>query len=547
MNGILGGFPHSKLFKNVREKEALCYDASSSFERFKGLLFISAGIEGENYLRARELCLAQLEAICRGEIEELELEATRMSYFQAFQGLLDNPTSLINLDYSMSLGGRGGVPADAIGAVQAVTVEGIQAAAERVGLDTVYFLEPDKIGYQKKFALVTVGYGSIDNAFVPPGETERRQVPEGIAHFLEHKLFEDEAGDVFDQFARYGASANAYTTPTETAYHFTTSTHFEECLELLLDFVTDPYFTDEQIEKERGVIAQEIRMYDDDPDARGHLELMRCLYHRHPVRQDTSGTVESIQAIDKPLLELCHRTFYQPGNMVLSIAGDLEPQAVLEQVQANVTRRRSERGAHVGGTIGRLFDEEPDSLCSDAVEICMEVARPKLLIGFKDVPVPPGEATLLQTLRSYLLNELLFGRSSAFYEEHYAGGLIDPSFSHYYTSSRGGYAYALIGGETDTPDALVAAVERRFAWAREGGLAGDDFRRIRNKVVGYYLKGFNSVEQMASREADSHLEGYDLLRYLDLLESITLADLEATLRRLYDPARRALSVVKPVS
>ena len=403
-----------------------------------------------------------------------------------------------------------------------------------------------KPGYQKKYALVTVGYGSVDNAFVPVGESEAQRVPEGIAHFLEHKLFEDEAGDVFDEFARHGASANAYTTATETAYHFTTSTQFEQCLELLLDFVTDPYFTDEQIEKERGVIAQEIRMYDDDPDARGHLELLRCLYHEHPLRQDIPGTVESIQAIDKGLLELCHRTFYQPENMVLSVAGDLDPQAVFAQVQANVTRRREQRGAHPAGPIARVEVDEPETLFRAQHEIAMEVARPKLVIGYKDTPCGVGEPALIQTLRAYLLNELLFGRSSEFYEAHYADGLIDPSFYSYYTASRGGYAYSLIGGETDEPDRLVEAVEQRFAWARAGGLAEDDFARVRNKVVGYYLKGFNSVEQVASREADACLEGYDLLRYLDLLEAITLADLRETLDRLYVPERRAVSLIRPV-
>jgi len=403
-----------------------------------------------------------------------------------------------------------------------------------------------KPGFQKKFAIVTAGYGAVDNAFVPAGEAQPRVVPEGIAHFLEHKLFEDEAGDVFDQFARHGASANAYTSPNETAYHFTTASQLEPCLDLLLDFVTRPYFTDESIEKERGVIAQEIRMYDDDPGSRGQLNLMKALYHAHPVREDVPGTVESIARIDKPLLELCHRTFYQPRNMVLSVAGDVDPEAILARVVANEARRVEARGPLVDAPIQRVAVDEPPGVRERSVEERMSVSIPRVLVGFKDTPGDPGPDLLRRNLRAYLLIELLFGRSSAFYERHYASGLIDPTFAHYYTASRGGYAYAIVGGETERPEELVDAVTAEIAAARRDGLDPDDFVRIRNKVVGYYLKGFNSVEQMAGREVDAHLEGWDLLGYLELLESITLDEVTALLPALLGEERRAVSLIRPL-
>lgn len=401
-------------------------------------------------------------------------------------------------------------------------------------------------GWQKRFAVATVGYGAIDVAFVPPGGAAAQELPPGIAHFLEHKLFEDEAGDVFDQFARHGASANAYTTAVETAYHFTTSTRFEECLDLLLDLVTDPYFTDEKIEKERKVIAEEIRMYADDPDAQLHLQLLRALYHHHPVREDVAGSEASIAEITKEQLELCHKAFYQPANMLLVVAGDVDPPAVLRQLLESARRREAARGAPERRPFQRRFPDEPPLPREARVERRMSVAHPKLLVGWKDDPRPRGEAALRRTLESYLLLELLFGRSSEFYEEHYATGLLDPGFAHHFTLSRGGYSHALAGGETRDPEALIAALEACIARGLARGLDADAFDRIRRKVVGAYLKGFNSTEHLAGRETDAHFEGWQVAGYLRLLESMALDDLHRRMREVFRPERRAVSLVLPL-
>ena len=431
-----------------------------------------------------------------------------------------------------------------------VTIERDERLGEAVHAATLPDGMPVRIvprpGWQKRFAVVTVGYGAIDVTFAPPGEEAVRQLPAGIAHFLEHKLFEDEAGDVFDQFARHGASANAYTTSSETGYHFTTGTRFEECLDLLLDLVTDPYFTAEKIEKERQVIAQEIRMYADDPDAQLHLQLLRALYHQHPVREDIAGSEASIQAIGRDELELCHRSFYQPANMLLCVAGDVDPRAVLAQLVENVRRREGERGPSERRPFRRALPAEPEGPCAPRAERRMSVAHPKLLLGWKDQAGLTGEAALLRTLQSYLLLELLFGRSSEFYEAQYAAGLLDPGFAHHYTHNRGGYAHALLGGETRDPEGLVAAIEACLARARREGLDADAFRRIRRKVVGAWLRGFNSSEHLAGRETDAFFEGWRVARYLPLMESLHLADLERRLGELLRLEQRALSLVLPL-
>ncbi len=404
-----------------------------------------------------------------------------------------------------------------------------------------------KPGYQKKFAVLVADYGSIDTAFVAPGEDAPSRCPEGVAHFLEHKLFEDEAGDVFDQFARYGASANAYTSYTETAYHFTAAEHFEECLELLLDFVARPFFTEEQIEKERRVIAQEIRMYEDSPGAAGHLALLQALYHEHPVRLDIPGTVASIAEIDKALLERCHRAFYRPDNMLLVVSGDVDPAAVFAQAEANAARRYGDAGPPPpGAPIRRVAAQEPSSVRGRRTERRMAVSLPRLLVGAKLAPVAPGVAQVRFQREVGFLLDLLFGRSSRFFETHCATGLIDDTFGASIDLGRGGFAHLVIGGESPEPDRLVEALDAEVARAAADGLDEQDFLRLRNKAWGRYIRSFNALEAVASGEADAALQGWDILRYLELLESITLADVQAHLGPLFDPEQRAVSLVLPL-
>lgn len=423
--------------------------------------------------------------------------------------------------------------------------EALHSAVLDDGLPVVVVPKP---GYLKAVALLTTDYGAVDQVFTPPGASAPRATPAGIAHFLEHKLFEDQAGDVFDKFAKVGAAANAYTTHHETGYYFATSERFWECLDLLLEFVTDPFFTQEQIEKERQVIAQEIQMYLDDPDARAHANLLRALYHRHPVREEIPGTVESIAQIDKPMLELCHRAFYRPGRMKLVVSGDLDPREVFTRLEASAAARRELRGESMpepGGPVRAPVDEPREIVCARTDEK-LSVASPRVLMGWKDEAVEPGPTLLRRSLEHGLLLELLFGRSTAFYETHYASGLIDGSFSHAWSGGRSGYAYAVVGGETRDPDAFLEAVSRRFAEARAQGLDREDFGRMRNRAYGSFVRSWNAVEQIVSQVTSARLNGWDVLSYVETVEQITLDDLHGRLDLLLDDTRRAVSIVRPL-
>jgi predicted Zn-dependent peptidase len=408
------------------------------------------------------------------------------------------------------------------------------------GLRTFILPKP---GFLKSFAIIVTGYGSIDNEFVPLGASASRRYPEGIAHFLEHKLFEDEAGDVFDEFARLGASANAFTSHAVTAYHFSASERFYDCLDLLVDFVADPYFTEEAIEKERKVIAQEIRMYDDMPDQRGHLNLLRALYHRHPIREDIPGTVSSIKEITKAQLEECYRTFYRPDNMALVVAGDVEPREALARIEANAARRAAKFGVPPRGQVVRSPIVERPDVRSHRVEERLSVSRPHVWIGWKDPrPGQRGDAYVKKEFEVAFLLDLLFGRSTAFYEDNYASGLLDGSFGARYVTERDDHAYTVVFGETDDPEKLVRVVEGRVKETLHAGLSAEDFARIKNKAFGRFLRSFNSLDYVGTGYAEAYFQGWDFLRYLDVLEPLSLAEVERHLA-LFQESLRAVSIV----
>lgn len=401
-----------------------------------------------------------------------------------------------------------------------------------------------KAGYENKYAAFSTNFGSIDNHFRIDGSGETVKLPEGVAHFLEHKLFEDERGNVFDRFAAYGASSNAFTTFTHTTYLFSTTDHFSECLELLLDFVQEPYFTDDSVSKEQGIIAQEIRMYEDNPGWRVFFDLLQSLYRHHPVREDIAGTVESISRITPDLLYQCYRRFYHPSNMALFVVGDLDPDKIWRQVEENIARRNYKEL----GEIIRLYPEEPETVARPRISREMVVSEPLFNLGFKDPAVTRfrGDALLRRESAAEILLDIIFGPSEPLFNELYEDALIDDRFDAGYTAESS-YGYALIGGATREPERLYERIMGAVEGAKQSGLSGEAFERHKRDRLGRFMRRFNSLEFIAHNYLAYRFRGTDLFNYPAVLQQIGLEESQALLEEILNPERHAVSIILPTA
>jgi predicted Zn-dependent peptidase len=402
------------------------------------------------------------------------------------------------------------------------------------GLRVLVNPRPD---WARTFAAFGAHVGSVDRFGGPRGEP----VPEGLAHFLEHKLFEDAQGDVSDRFAGLGASTNAMTGFTTTTYIASTVEQPEAALELLLGFVQDPWFTDELVAKEQGIIAQEIRMYDDDPDWRVFFALLDCLYEHHPVKDNIAGTVESISGIDAATLRRCYELFYHPRNMCLAVSGALDPTRVAELVEADQRARvPDDRPAHV-----RPIVDEPERARRPRAELRMPVARPRLLLGIKERPDEgQGPRLVRRELCTRILLDMLFGHSSVVHERLYAAGLIDESFAAHY-SGDATFGFSTIGGETDHPEQLEDALREALSASLVSGLDPAAFGRVRNKLYGLLLRALDSPEQVAFMLLGSTFRGVSPLQELELLDTLTLEELHERLAGHLREESMAVAVVRP--
>jgi predicted Zn-dependent peptidase len=383
----------------------------------------------------------------------------------------------------------------------------------------VYILP--KKGFNKTFATFTTKYGSVDNTFAPLGKNEFVKVPDGVAHFLEHKLFEKEDGDVFQQFSRQGASANAFTSFTRTAYLFSSTADVEKNLITLIDFVQEPYFSDKTVEKEKGIIGQEITMYDDNPDWRLYFGLIQNLYQNHPVSIDIAGTIESISHITKEWLYECYNTFYHPSNMLLFIVGPVDPDNYMTMIRENQAKKNYQDQPE----IKRKFEEEPAQVAQKEQVLEMNVQSSKCLVGVKALHVDQtGEEMLKTELSMNLLLDLLFGRSSENYDSLYNDGLIDETFSYDYTQEQG-FGFAMIGGDTHEPDQLAARLQEMLLSVKNGGRINEDqLERAKKKKIGAFLRAVNSPEYIANQFTRYAFNEMNLFDVVPMLEKISLQD-----------------------
>ncbi len=391
------------------------------------------------------------------------------------------------------------------------------------------------------YALFATRYGSLDRAFSVDGGT-LEELPDGVAHFLEHKLFDNADGsDAFARFSALGADANAYTTYNRTAYLFSCTERFDDSLAELLSFVTHPYFTRASVKKEQGIIAEEIRMYDDMPWERVFQNLLLAMYRAHPVRRNVCGTVASIKKITPELLYRAHALFYAPENMVLVVCGDVDTEAVCA-VADRVLPAQSPEAVRVE----RHLPAEIAEVEKPFVEARMSVSKPIFSIGVKDdPPVPDPAVRARREFAMTLLNEVLFSQSGSFYHELFEEGLITPSFAHGY-SACDSFAFNCITGESDRPEEVLARFWGYVERVMEAGLADEDVERARRVLYADEIRAYDSTEEIANRLLSFVLDGTNMFDVPEWIRAVTREELEGLMRALYKRERVALSVIRPL-
>lgn len=398
----------------------------------------------------------------------------------------------------------------------------------------IYILE--KPEYTSAQAIFGTRYGSIDTKFRLADRDEFTSIPEGTAHFLEHKLFESEDGNAFERYAVTGAYANAYTSFDRTCYLFSCTSRFEENFAILLDFVRHPYFTAETVEKEQGIIGQEIRMYDDEPNWRVCFNLLTALYSRHPVRIDIAGTTESIAEITADMLFECHRTFYNMSNMFICVAGKVNADEVLAQIDREIDDAEPKeviRGLH----------DEPRGICKPYIEQKLAVAKPLFNLGFKEACDTP-EKTLKERIVTSVLLEIIAGKSSALYERLMDEGLINDGFGTEYFNGFG-YAAEIFDGESSDPEKVAAEIKAEISRLRRDGIDEKDFTRAKNSLYGQMVMQYNVIDNIASALVSAAMTGDGLFDEMDVFASLTLDDVTECLNNQLREEYSALSVILP--
>ena len=401
------------------------------------------------------------------------------------------------------------------------------------GLQICIVPKPD---YTKSYAFFATRYGGMDLRFELDGQW--LDTPAGIAHYLEHKMFDTQEGNALQELAKNGAEPNAFTSNAITVYYFDSTEKFLENLEILLSFVSVPYFTDESVSKEQGIIGQEIGMIEDNPEWVVYKHLMQALYEKSPARVSVAGSVESIAQITAQTLYDCHKAFYVPANMCLILVGDVDEQQAIDLAERVLPRES-------GSVIARDYGEE-ESLAPHEKEVrCqMEVAMPTFLAGFKCPPAPEGQERMRNNIIGELACDVLLGDSSPLFSRLYAQGLINGSFGSSYDLLPG-VAYVNLGGDSNEPETVVRAVLDEAQRLVAEGIDEDYFQRILRANFGTALKGLNSFESIAVSMAEGCFAGFDPYRFPEVYDSITARNLLDFIRDNIVESRMALSIIDP--
>lgn len=387
----------------------------------------------------------------------------------------------------------------------------------------------------KKYVIWGTHFGSIDNHFIMPDTKEEVYLPDGVAHFLEHKMFEQENGvNSLDKLMSLGVDANAYTTNNHTAYLFETTEHFMEALDELMDYVQHPYFTDENVEKEKGIIGQEIGMYDDDPGWRLYINALDCMYKENPVKVDIAGSVESISKIDKDVLYKSYNTFYHPSNMVMVLCGDFIQEEILKEIKNRLVEKPKQ------GDIKRIYPKEEDKINKPYKEEKMEVSKPIFMIGFKDKLEKDDKVK--KHIAIEIIMNMLIGKSSDLYQELYEEGILlnTPDLDYEFADN---YSHVLISGQSKNPEIVKDKLLKEIEKQKEN-INEENFERIKKKVYGDYVVEYNNISDIARMLLSDYFKGINSFDYIEQFESVTIEYAEQIMEEVFDEKNCIMSIVK---
>lgn len=398
-----------------------------------------------------------------------------------------------------------------------------------------------KKNYSKTYAVFGTHFGSIDSRFTVSGESGLTVLPDGVAHFLEHKLFEQpDDSNVFAEYAKYGANANAFTSFNMTAYLFECTEYPEKNLEILLDFVTKPHFTDENVAKEQGIIGQEIKMYDDEPDWRCMINFLNSMYVEHPVKNDIAGSVESIAKIDKELLYKCYRNFYNLANMVLFVIGDISPEQVGDCVDKTICNYEI-----LEKLPERDYGNEPISVVRNEIKQSMDVSVPSFMFGYKDTDTGYDGIDLLKKGIEYsVINEIAFGKSSYIYNTLYNQGLI-MGFLDYECECEKGYGFTALSAESNNPEGAKRVILEGVKKLKQEGIKEEDFTRLKRAFFGRFVKQFDNINSVAHGFLANLFNNIDIFDYIKAINEVTLEDINKRLNNSFKEELSVLSVIEP--
>ena len=419
--------------------------------------------------------------------------------------------------------------------INAVTGDKIYKTTLKSGLKV--FVCPRK-DYTKKMGMFGTVFGSIDNELVDIETKERSKVPDGIAHFLEHKLFEQEDSNALDVFSKMGVDSNAYTSFDQTVYYFETAENYEECLEKLIEFVSTPYFTDQNVEKEKGIIAQEIKMYEDEPNAVVYYNLLRNLYKNHPINIDIAGTVETISKIDKETLYKCYYSYYNLKNMFLIIIGDVDVEEIIEKADLLVDKYYENRKTDI---IERNKIEEPEEIQSNEITKKLPISIPVEYIGFKLKP-QQGKESVKATIITDLINDICFSASSDFYEELYKEGIV---VSEPYLAFESGreFSHIIISAYVTNIEKFESKIKEYILKLKQNGVDNERFNIMLKKKKGESIYNSEKLSWIYRSIIESVIQDIDVYDEINLLKTITKQDVDLFIKENFDFNKMAVSKV----